>query len=46
MSVQLTLSDYSYISKLAKIVKINYRNPNRDAIAHLDVDAAELKVYG
>jgi len=46
MNVQLTSPGYSCISKRAKTVKINYRNPSRGAIAHLVVDATGLKMYG
>ena len=46
MNVQLTSPGYSCISKRAKTVKVNYRNPSRGAIAHLVVDATGLKVYG
>lgn len=46
MNVPLTSPGYSCISKRAKTLEINYRNPSRGPIAHLVVDATGLKVYG
>lgn len=46
MNVPLTSPDYTSISKSAKTVNVQYRNPGRGPIAYVAVDATGLKVFG
>lgn len=46
IDVPLQSPDYSCISKRAKQVNIQYRLPSQGPVAHLVIDATELKVYG
>ena len=46
MNVPLISPDYTSISKRAKTVNVQYRNPSRGPIAHVVVDATDLKVFG
>lgn len=46
MNVPLKSLDYTSISKRAKAVNVQYRNPSRGPITHVVVDATGLKVFG
>ena len=45
-NVPLTSTSYSYISKRAKTVDIQYRAPSRGPVPHVVIDSTSLKVYG
>lgn len=46
MKLPLRCPDYSCVSRRAKSVNIPFKNPTRGEIAHLDIDATGLKVFG
>ena len=46
MDVPCRSPGYSYLSKRAKIVEVNYKKTSRGPIAHVVVDATGLKIYG
>jgi hypothetical protein len=46
LKVDLKSPDYSCISKRAKTVEVNYRQPSQGQAAHLVIDATGLKVFG
>jgi hypothetical protein len=46
MDVDLRSPNYTSISKRARTVEVNYRQPPKGSVAHLVIDATGVKVFG